>query len=110
MVSKVLQYTQTHRDSFTYYKDIHPSVYSIHLSLCIYEYNANNKIFFINSVFQYLGMTSLSVECRMDAFNTVSNLDTVRILLEHGADVNTKDKDGKLHTSIIVNIIPINAL
>ena len=45
-------------------------------------------------------MTSLSVECRMNAgqLDTVSNLDTVRILLEHGADVNTKDKSGKLHT------------
>ena len=24
--------------------------------------------------------------------------DTVRILLEHGADINAKDKSGKLHT------------
>ena len=26
--------------------------------------------------------------------------DTVRILLEHGADINTKDKSGKLNTNI----------
>ncbi len=36
--------------------------------------------------------------------------DTVRILLEHGADVHTKDKDGKLHTFISVYIISKNAL
>ncbi len=28
--------------------------------------------------------------------------DTIRILLEHGADVNTKDNDGKLHKLISV--------
>ena len=27
--------------------------------------------------------------------------ETVKILLEHGAAVNTKDKDGKLHTIIV---------
>ena len=27
--------------------------------------------------------------------------DTVMILLEHGADINTKDKSGKLHTIIV---------
>ena len=26
------------------------------------------------------------------------NTDTVRILLEHGADINAKDEDGELHT------------
>ena len=29
------------------------------------------------------------------------NPDKVRILLEHGAEVNTKDKDGKLYTIIV---------
>ena len=29
------------------------------------------------------------------------NPDTVSILLEHGADINTKDKYGKLHTIIV---------
>ena len=28
--------------------------------------------------------------------------DSVRILLEHGADINTKDKSGKLHTIIVL--------
>ena len=28
--------------------------------------------------------------------------DIVRILLEHGADINTKDKNGKLHKLISV--------
>ena len=31
--------------------------------------------------------------------------DLVRILLEHGADVNAKDEEGKLHT-IIITIYP----
>ena len=46
----------------------------------------------INSIFLYLGMNSL-----MYAANT----DIVRILLEHGADINAKDKQGKLHTIIV---------
>ena len=33
------------------------------------------------------------------------NTDTVRILLEHGAGINTKDNDGKLHKFISVYII-----
>ena len=37
------------------------------------------------------------------------NTDTVRILLEHGADINTKDNNGKLHKFISVYIIHINA-
>ncbi len=54
---RLARYFSTHRDSFTYYKDIHPSLYSIHSSLCIYKYNVNNKIFIINSIYLYLGMT-----------------------------------------------------
>ena len=30
-----------------------------------------------------------------------ANTDIVRILLEHGADINTKDNQGKLHTIIV---------
>ena len=37
------------------------------------------------------------------------NTDTVRILLEHGADINTKDNSGKLNKFLCVYIIPINA-
>ena len=33
------------------------------------------------------------------------NPDKVRILLEHGAEVNTKDKYGKLHTIIVTIFI-----
>ena len=29
------------------------------------------------------------------------NTDTIEILLEHGADVNAKDEQGKLHTIIV---------
>ena len=36
--------------------------------------------------------------------------DVVRFLLDHGADVNTKDTNGKLHTFISVYIILINTL
>ncbi len=35
------------------------------------------------------------------------NIDTVRILLEHGADINTKNEHGKFHTSIVtISIYP----
>ena len=48
----------------------------------------------------YLGYTSL-----MQAINYYYGIGdetaSVRILLEHGADVNTKDGDGELHTIII---------
>ena len=36
--------------------------------------------------------------------------EAVRFLLDHGADVNTKDTNGKLHTFISVYIILINTL
>ena len=38
------------------------------------------------------GKTSLAIAAEE------GNTDRVRILLEHGADVNTKDERGKLHT------------
>ena len=34
--------------------------------------------------------------------------DIVKILSEHGADINHQDKDGKLHYIIFVNYIFIN--
>ena len=37
------------------------------------------------------------------------NTDKVRILLEHGADINTKDNNGKLYKFISVYMIHINA-
>ena len=40
-------------------------------------------------------MTSLMKAAEYD------NTDTVRILLEHGADVNTKNNWGELHTIIL---------
>ena len=41
----------------------------------------------------YLGRTSLMKAA------AYGNTETVKILLEHGADINTKDNDGKLHTN-----------
>ena len=41
----------------------------------------------------YLGETSL-----MQAA-VYGNTETVKILLEHGADINTKNQEGKLHTN-----------
>ncbi len=37
-----------------------------------------------------------------DSLIYAGSTETVRILLEHGADVNTKDNDGKLHKLISV--------
>ena len=35
------------------------------------------------------------------------NIATVRILLEHGADINTKNEHGKFHSSIVtISIYP----
>ena len=62
----------------------------MHLSLCIktHNYTQNNKI-------KLLGSTSL-IKAALSG-----NPDTVKILLEHGADVKTKNKYGKLHTIIV---------
>ena len=40
------------------------------------------------SIYLHIGRTSLMNAARS------GNTDTVKILLEHGAEVNTKDKDG----------------
>ena len=48
------------------------------------------KIYIIHSICLYLGETSLMYAAMF------GNTDTVRILLEHGADVNAKDVYGKL--------------
>ena len=58
----------------------------------------------INSIYIYLGQTKLFFAA--DSRRT----DVVRFLLDHGADVNTKDTNGKLHTFISVYIILINTL
>ena len=51
----------------------------------------------INSICLYLGITSLFSD----------NTDAMRILLEHGADVNAKDNQGKLHAIIVtISIYP----
>ena len=44
----------------------------------------------------HLGMTALDYS---DSW--IGLPDTVRILLEHGADVNTKDVEGELHSIIV---------
>ena len=45
--------------------------------------------YILNPICLYLGRTSLMLNGKTDA---------MRILLEHGADVNAKDEQGKLHT------------
>ena len=54
---------------------------------------------YINPICLYIGKTSL-MEAAM-----WGKSDTVKILLEHGAEVNTKDKYGKLHTIIVTIFI-----
>ena len=72
---------------------IHPSIY-LYTFICVYNFytwTLNNKIYFKSNI---SGMTSLMSA----AINYEGNTDTVRILLEHGADINAKDEDGELHT------------
>ena len=76
---------------------IYPSIY-IHLYLCIIPITILTTIkYIINSICLYLGMTSLMYAAMWD------KTDTVRILSDHGADLNAKDNNGKL-INIIVTI------
>ncbi len=59
---------------------------SIHSSVSMYT--LNSKI----STSTYLGLTSLMTAA------LYGNTETEKILLEHRADVNTKNQEGKLHT------------
>ena len=49
-------------------------------------------------MYLYLGKTCLMYAAKR------GNTDTVKILLEHGADVNNKDKDGQLDNFLKLNI------
>ena len=68
---------------------------SQYLSIYLYAFLS----VYINPICLYIGKTSL-IETTMR-----SRTEIVKILLEHGADVNTKDKDGKLHTIIVTIFI-----
>ena len=48
-----------------------------------------------NTICLYLGQTSLMLAAES------GNTDAVGILLEHGANVNAKNEQGKLHTIIV---------
>ena len=50
-----------------------------------YIFNLNDRMF---NLFLYLGKTSLMVAAEN------GNTDTVKMIIEHGADINTKDNDG----------------
>ena len=97
------EYGQLHIIIFTPVHNIYPFILYLHTFICMYKYNPSKKIYIINLMYLYLGYTSL-----MQAINYYYGIGdetaTVRILLEHGADVNTKDGDGELHT-IIVTIV-----
>ena len=54
---------------------------------------------YTNPICLYIGKTSLMKAAMR------GRTETVKILLEHGADINTKDKDGKLHTIIVTIFI-----
>ena len=85
---------------------IHPSIY-LDTFICDYNsYNSilNNKLYIIDPICINLGETSLMKAALF------SKTDIVRILVEHGADVNAKDKRGKLHKFLFVYIITFNAL
>ena len=72
---------------------IYPYIHkSINLSLCPYKNYQKKQKYIIHSICLYLGGTSLMLAAMND------HTDTVRILLEYGADVNTKNVYGKLHT------------
>ena len=82
---------------------IHPSIY-LDTFICDYNsYNSilNNKLYIIDPICINLGETSLMKAAQM------GYIESVRILLEHGADVNSKDESGKLYTIIVtISIYP----
>ena len=82
---------------------INPSIY-LYTFICVYNsYNCtlNNKLYVIDQICINLGHTSLIMAAK------VGSTKTVRILLEHGADVNSKDENGELNTIIFtISIYP----